>query len=64
MKNFMNKRYSETQPRNDFVLNFSDPSYAGEMARLLRPAETLQKDSCTKWQSIFDAPASKTKPDS
>jgi hypothetical protein len=60
----MNKRYSETQPCNDLVLHFAEQSSTDEIARLLRPAETLQKESCTKWRSIFDAPASKTRPDS
>jgi len=61
MKSLVNNRHSETQPRNDNALHFSDQAAAEEISRL---RQTTQNNNCTRWKSIFDAPASTFTPDS
>ena len=64
MKNRMNERSSDNQARNDRALYFTDRLSADEVAHLLNPGETLPKDGCSMWQSVFDAPAGKPRQDS
>ena len=60
----MDKQPSDTQARNDRDLYFTDQPCADEVARLLDTVETLPKDGCSKWRSVFDDSASKTRQDS
>ncbi len=64
MKNRMDEQSSGTQARNDRALYFSDQPSADEVGRLLHPVETMPKDGCAKWRSVFDAPSSNPRQDS
>ena len=61
MKNRMNERSSDGQARTDRALYFTDQLCADEVANLLNPQETLPKDVCSMWKSVFDDPVSKTR---
>lgn len=64
MKNRMNEQSSDSKARNDRALYFTDQPSADEVAHLLNSGETLPKDGCLMWRSVFDAPAGKPRQDS
>jgi len=64
MKNRINEISSDNKTGNDRPSYFSDPLSADEVGRLLHPVETIAKDTCQKWKSVFAEQASKTRCDS